>query len=99
LRTLPQAGARKQANTDLGRALAGLDPNNADQLAAISGLYLAMGLRTKAADYLRRAKNKTWRQSRWDDLVKRLEEIEAQGPETVINVRVGGRTLRFRERG
>ena len=90
--------AARRANDELAQALAGLDPNNGEQLAHVSSLYLTLGLRAKAADYLRRAKNKTWQKSRWDALVKRLEEIEAQPAETVIDVLVGGRTLRFRER-
>jgi len=88
----------KSRHDELAKALHALDPNDPDALAHLSSIYLAMGLRAKAADYLRRAKNKTRRRDRWEELVKRLEDLEAKGPETVIDIVVDGRTMRFRER-
>lgn len=88
----------KSRNEELAKALHALDPNDPDALAHVSSIYLAMGLRAKAADFLRRAKNKTRRRDRWEELVKRLEEVEGLGKETVIDIVVDGRTMRFRER-
>lgn len=90
--------AAKSRHDELAKALHALDSTDPDALAHISSLYLAMGLRAKAADYLRRAKNKTRRRDRWEELVKRLEDIETLPKETVIDIVIDGQKLRFRER-
>lgn len=90
--------AVKNRNDDLAKALHTLDPKDPDQLANVSTLYLELGLKAKAAEYLRRAKNKTRRRDRWEELVKRLEQIDALPKEIVIDIVIDGRTIRFRER-
>lgn len=60
----------------IGETLAALDPNDAKQLAAVAALYEEIGSIEKAADYLRRAKNKARTQSEFLGLINKLESLQ-----------------------
>ena len=60
----------------IGAAVASLDPNDAGQLATIAALYEEIGSIEKAADYLRRAKNKARTQAQFLGLINRLEALQ-----------------------
>ena len=73
-----RAGKRKraQANRDLQKALADLEPGDAFQLAAIAKLYLSLGHQEKASEFLRRAKNRAGTHEQKTELVRQLENLD-----------------------
>lgn len=73
-----------RAERELDDALSALDPNDALQLAGIARPYLAAGHRQKAAEYLRRARNRAKTPRQTAEYVRQLEkdtrnEIDSDG--------------------
>lgn len=66
----------------IGEALAALDPNDAAQLAGVAALYEEIGSIEKAADYLRRAKNKARTQAQFLGLINKLESLQPRVEDT-----------------
>lgn len=66
-----------QANTQLANKLHSLDARDANQLAEVASLYLAIGSSRKAAEYLRRAKNMSDDPKRVAELLEQLATLEA----------------------
>lgn len=68
---------RSRAATDLAGRLKTLDPRDAHQLAEIASLYIATGSPRKAAEFLRRAKNRSDDPAQIAELLERLSRLEA----------------------
>jgi hypothetical protein len=73
---------RSEAATRLGARLKALDSRDAIQLAEIAALYLAIGSSRKAAEFLRRAKNKSDDPAQVAELLERLAGLEAESSQT-----------------
>jgi len=67
---------RAKSNRDLQKALADLDSENAFQLAVVAKLYLSAGHQEKAAEYLRRAINRSGTHEQKTELVRQLEDLD-----------------------
>ena len=66
----------KQSQARLQAALSRLDPRDPAQLAAVGMLYLELGSRRKAAEFLRRAKNRATNDNERLELLRALERAE-----------------------
>ena len=68
---------RSRAATQLAERLEALDPHDPSQLAEIASLYLAIGSSRKAAEFLRRAKNRSADPGQVAELLERLVHLES----------------------
>jgi len=69
------------ANTRLQHAIAELDPQNSEHLAKVSQLYLDVGSRAKAIEFLRRAANRAQNDQQRDAFREAIAKIESESPD------------------
>ena len=66
----------KQAQRALQTVLRQLNPTDPSDLVRAASLYLQVGSQRKAAEFLRRAKNRAREQGRFDALLMQIEQVE-----------------------
>lgn len=71
------ARSEAQNQKELVQALKDLDPASAASLARVADLYLSIGSRGKAIEYLRRAKNRAGSERELAELLERISVAEA----------------------
>jgi O-acetyl-ADP-ribose deacetylase (regulator of RNase III) len=68
---------KNRLSQEIGQVLAELDPRDPEQLARVAEMYLQMNNRRKGVEFLRRARNVAGQSERYQALMTRLDELEA----------------------